>query len=275
MLLREVEYARPKTVDEAIELLAANDGARALAGGQTLINVMKARAASPDVLVDLQDLDDLRGVRDLGNGSVEIGAMTTCSQLVRDEAAGARSILGEVAGRIADVQVRNRGTIGGNVCSNDPTNHFPPLLVALDASFTIRGGDGERSVQANEFFLGVYMTAAGPGELLTTITIPPGGQDGFAAVTIGKDGTGIVTAAASLNGGARIAIGCVDAVPVRASAMEERIGSDFSDESVRAAAEGLGATLDPPSDVHASADYRRHLAEVLAVRAVAAARERR
>ena len=275
MLLREVEYARPKTIDEAIELLAANDGARALAGGQTLINVMKARAASPDVLVDLQDLDDLRGVRDLGNGSVEIGAMTTCSQLVRDEAAGARSILGDVAGRIADVQVRNRGTIGGNVCSNDPTNHFPPLLVALDASFTIRGADGERSVQANEFFLGVYMTAAGPGELLTKITIPPGGQDGFAAVTIGKDGTGIVTAAASLNGGARIAIGCVDAVPIRASAMEDRIGSDFSDESVRAAAQGLGATLDPPSDVHASADYRRHLAEVLAVRAVAAARERR
>ena len=275
MLLREVEYARPKTVDEAIELLAANDGARALAGGQTLINVMKARAASPDVLVDLQDLDDLRGVRDLGSGSVEIGAMTTCSQLVRDEAAGARSILGEVAGTIADVQVRNRGTIGGNVCSNDPTNHFPPLLVALDASFTIRGADGERSVPAKEFFLGVYMTAAGPGELLTKITIPPGGQDGFAAVTIGKDGTGIVTAAASLNGGARIAIGCVDAVPVRASAMEDRIGSDFSDESVRAAAKGLGVTLDPPSDVHASADYRRHLAEVLAVRAVAAARERR
>jgi aerobic carbon-monoxide dehydrogenase medium subunit len=275
MLLREVEYARPHTVEEAIELLSANDGARALAGGQTLINVMKARAASPDVLVDLQDLDDLRGVHDLGNGSVEIGAMTTCSQLVRDEAAGARSILGEVAGRIADVQVRNRGTIGGNVCSNDPTNHFPPLLVALDASFTIRSADGERTVSANEFFLGVYMTAAGPGDLLTKITIQPGGQDGFAAVTIGRDGTGIVTAAASLNGGARIAIGCVDAVPVRASAMEQRIGSDFSDESVRAAVQGLGATLDPPSDVHASADYRRHLAEVLAVRAVAAARDRR
>src|SRR3954452_3985197 len=117
MLLREVEYARPKTVDEAIELLAANDGARALAGGQTLINVMKARAASPDVLVDLQDLDDLRGVRDLGNGSVEIGAMTTCSQLVRDEAAGARSILGEVAAKIADVTERNVAGAVGDVYS--------------------------------------------------------------------------------------------------------------------------------------------------------------
>jgi aerobic carbon-monoxide dehydrogenase medium subunit len=275
MLLREVEYARPTSVEEALGLLSQNDGARALAGGQTLINVMKARAASPDVLVDLQDLEELRGVRDLGSGSVEIGAMTTYSDLIGDEAAGARSILGEVSAMIADVQVRNRGTIGGNVCSNDPTNHLPPLLVALDASFTIVGSGGERTVTADEFFLGVYLTAAGPGELLTKITIPPGGQDGFAAVTIGRDGTGIVTAAASLNGGARVAIGCVDAVPVRARRMEEKIGSDFSDESVRAAAEGLGATLDPPSDVHASADYRRHLAEVLAVRAVVAARERR
>jgi carbon-monoxide dehydrogenase medium subunit len=276
MLLREVQYARPKTVEEAVGLLAADDGARPLAGGQTLLNVMKARAASPDVLVDLQDLDQLRGVRDLGSGSVEIGAMTTYSQLMTDEAAGARSILGEVASTIADVQVRNRGTIGGNVCSNDPTNHLPPLLVALDASFTIVGPAGaERTVSADEFFVGVYMTAAGPGELLTKITIPPGGQDGFAAVTIGRDGTGIVTAAATLNGGARIALGCVDAVPVRASQMEERVGSDFSDANVRAAAEGLGATLDPPGDVHASADYRRRLAEVLAARAVIAARERR
>jgi aerobic carbon-monoxide dehydrogenase medium subunit len=275
VLLAEVEYARPKTVEEAISLLAGHDGARALAGGQTLVNVMKARAASPDVLVDLQDLEELRGLRDLGNGSVELGAMTTYTQLISDEAAGARSILGEVAAMIADVQVRNRGTVGGNVCSNDPTNHLPPLLVALGATFTIAGSGGERTVPADEFFLGVYMTAAGPGELLTKITIPPGGQDGFAAVTIGRDGTGIVTAAASLDGGARIAIGCVGAVPVRAHQMEERIGSDFSDESVRAAAEGLGATLDPPADVHASADYRRHLAEVLAVRAVVAARERR
>ena len=212
---------------------------------------------------------------DLGNGSVEIAAMTTYTQLMSDDAAGARSILGDVAAMIADVQVRNRGTIGGNVCTSDPTNHFPPLLVALDATFTIVGPNGERTVPAEDFFLGVYMTAAGPGELLTKITIPPGGQDGFAAVTIGKDGTGIVTAAASLNGGARVTLGCVDAVPVRARQMEERIGSDFSDDNVRSAAEGLGATLDPPSDVHAPADYRRHLAEVLAVRAVVEARERR
>jgi Aerobic-type carbon monoxide dehydrogenase, middle subunit CoxM/CutM homologs len=276
MLLREVEYARPKSVAEAIGLLSANDGARALAGGQTIVNVMKARAAAPDVLVDLQDLAELRGIRDTGKGSVEIGAMTTYTDLIRDEAAGARSILGEVAAMIADVQVRNRGTIGGNVCSNDPTNHFPPLLAAMDASFTIVGTDGERTVSSDDFFLGVYMTAAGPGELLTKITIPAGGQDGFAAVTIGKDGTGIVTAAASLNGGVRIAIGCVSSVPVRATQMEERLHvGDLSEETVREAAKGLGASLDPPSDVHASAEYRKHVAEVLAVRAVLQAKERK
>src|SRR5918912_3073660 len=118
MLLREVEYARPTSVGDAVRLLAERDGARALAGGQTLINVMKARAASPDVLVDLQDLEELRGIRDLGNGSVEIGAMTTYAQLISDDAAGARSILGDVVSTIADVQVRNRGTIGGNVCTS-------------------------------------------------------------------------------------------------------------------------------------------------------------
>src|ERR1043165_9547874 len=145
MLLRDVQYVRPQSVEEAVDVLAAHDGARALAGGQTLVNVMKSRAASPDVLVDLQDLDELRGVRDLGNGSVEIGAMTTYAALSSNEAAGARSILGEVASSIADVQVRNRGTIGGNVCSNDPTNHLPPLLVALDATLSIVGtGSAER-----------------------------------------------------------------------------------------------------------------------------------
>jgi aerobic carbon-monoxide dehydrogenase medium subunit len=275
MLLREVEYARPQTVEEAIRLLAANDGARPLAGGQSLINVMKARAASPDVLVDLQDLEELRGIRDAGSGALEIGAMTTYAELIADDAAGARSILGEVASSIADVQVRNRGTIGGNVCFSDPTNHFPPLLVAMNAQFTIRGPDGERTVPAEEFFVGVYMTAAGPGHLLTRITLPPGGQDGFSAVTVGRDGAMIVSAAASLNGGARVAIGCVGATPVRATEMEQRIGEDFSVDNVRAAAEGVGEALDPPADVHASADYRRRLAEVLAVRAVLRARERR
>jgi len=267
MLLPEVEYARAESVADAVRLLGQNQNARPLAGGQTLINVMKARAASPDVLVDLADIGELHGIELGSDGTLEIGAMTTYSEVIDSAEARARPILGEVCNQIADVQVRNRGTIGGNVCSNDPTNHLPPLLVAIGAAMTIVGPDGERVVSAEDFFLGVYLTAAGPGELLTKISVPPGKGDGFAAVPIGKDGTCIVNVAASLDGGAvRLAIGCVDAVPVLLKPQSTE------DDAVRAAVQG--ANLDPPWDVHASADYRRHLAEVLAPRAVAQAEGR-
>jgi carbon-monoxide dehydrogenase medium subunit len=156
--------------------------------------------------------------------------------------------------------VRNRGTIGGNVCSSDPTNHLPPLLVALGATFTVVSSDSEREVAAQDFFLGVYMTAAGPGELLTKVTVPAGRSDGFASVPIGVDGTCIVNAAASVNGGVRVALGCVAATPVLVEA------PSAEPEAVRGAVRE--AALDPPSDVHASADYRRHLSEVVAARAV-------
>src|SRR2546428_1736483 len=162
MLLREVEYARPASVQEALRLLAEHEGARALAGGQTLINVMKARAASPDVLVDLHDLEELRGIELGADGTLELGAMTTYAELIASPEARARPILGEVCAQIADVQVRNRGTIGGNVCSSDPTNHLPPLMVAIGAELTVTGVDGERTVPADDFFLGVYLTAVGP-----------------------------------------------------------------------------------------------------------------
>ena len=129
MLLSEVGYARPAGVEEAVRLLGENDGARALAGGQTIVNVMKARAAAPDVLVDLNGLDELRTIRRTADGGLEVGAMATYTEMVRSAEIGeARPILAEVAGQIADVQVRNRGTIGGNVCSNDPTNHLPEEL---------------------------------------------------------------------------------------------------------------------------------------------------
>ncbi len=266
MLLSEVGYARPETLEQALEVLAENSGARALAGGQTLINVMKARAASPDMLVDLNGLEELRGIELAGDGTLTIGAMTTYTGLMRSAEAKARPILGEVCATIADVQVRNRGTIGGNVCSNDPTNHLPPLMVAVRAEMTIAGRGGERTVPAADFFLGVYMTAVGPGELLTRISIPPGRHDGFASVPIGKDGTCIVNAAASANGALRVALGCVGAVPALLKPASEE--AEAVRDAVRAAA------IDPPSDVHASGDYRRHLAEVVAARAVHQASER-
>jgi carbon-monoxide dehydrogenase medium subunit len=268
MLLAEVEYARPASVGEALRLLSEHDGARPLAGGQTLINVMKARAASPDVLVDLQDLHELQTIELGPDGTLELGAMATYNDVIDSAEARARPILGEVCAQIADVQVRNRGTVGGNVCSNDPTNHLPPLMVALGATMTIASAGGERTVPAEEFFLGVYLTAAGPGELLTKISIPPGRSDGFAAVTIGKDGTCIVNAAASLDGGTpRIAIGCVEAVPVVV------LPDSAEEQAVRDAVRS--SSFEPPADVHASADYRRHLAEVLAARAIRQASERR
>ncbi len=262
MLLRELDYARPGSVDEAVKLLGAREDARALAGGQSLVNVMKTRVASPELVVDLNRIEALRGIANDG-GALVIGSMTTYAAIVASpEVAAIRPILAEVARTIADVQVRNRGTIGGNVCSNDPTNHFPPLLAALEAELTIRGTNGERTVSAEEFFEGVYLTAVQPGELLTNVRIPAKGdaRDGWAAATLGVEGTGIVNVAATVSGGtARIAIGCVAATPVvvTASADETAIR-----DAVRS------ANLDPPSDVHASADYRRHLAEVLAARAV-------
>ena len=176
MLLREVSYARPATVEEAVSLLGEHDGARALAGGQTLVNVMKQRAASPDVLVDLADLDELRTITVSGT-TLEIGAMATLSSIMRSsEVEVSRPILAEVAATVADVQVRNRGTLGGNICVNDPTNHFPPLLVALGASMTIRSAAGERTVSVDEFFVGVFETVVREGDLLTRISVPAGRQ---------------------------------------------------------------------------------------------------
>jgi carbon-monoxide dehydrogenase medium subunit len=269
MLLRQVEYARPETVDEAVRLLASREDARALAGGQSLVNVMKTRVAAPELVVDLNRIKELRTIETGANGELVIGAMVTYDELIRSpEVQAARPILAEVAQTIADVQVRNRGTVGGNLCVNDPTNHLPPLCATTGATMTIRALEAERPVSSDEFFQGVYLTAVTPGEMLTRVTIPvraAGEGDGWASVTLGKEGTGIVNVAATVRDGqARIAIGCVSATPIVVEAEADEV-------SVRKAV--ADADLDPPSDVHASADYRRHLAQVLAWRATSQALE--
>ena len=249
-----------------MRLLSAHDGARALAGGQTLTNVMKARAAAPDVLIDLNGLDELRTISRAGDGSLEVGAMATLSQLIRSsEVAEARPILGDVASQVADVQVRNRGTIGGNICSNDPTNHLPPLVAALGATMTIRSDDGERTVTSDEFFVGVYMTAVGPGELLTRITIPAadGANDGFASITIGRDGTCMVNAAATVaDGQARIGLGCVAATPLFVTSATDE--APFAKRCVAQVSTRRPTSMRRPIT-------ESHLSEIVAIRAVEAA----
>ncbi len=281
MLLSPVAYVRPSSLPEALQALQAHDNARVLAGGQTLINVMKTRFASPEVVVDLAGVAGLDAVAVGADGTLTIGSMVTYDTIDRSEAVrGVRPVLSDVATVIADQQVRNRGTIGGNICASDPTNHFPPLLVALGATMTIAGSAGERTVSADEFFAGVYMTAVDANEILTSIEIPAPATsqgDAFESLTIGKEGTGIVTVAVSLrcNGTieqARVVVGCVSATPVRATSLEDALeGAAPTSENIDKAAQGLGGSLDPPSDVHASAEYRSHIAEVIARRAVTAA----
>jgi carbon-monoxide dehydrogenase medium subunit len=277
MLLAATEYVRPASVEEALDALGANAGARVLAGGQTLINVLKHRAASVALLVDVSRLAELRFIDVRPDGSATIGAATTYAELERSaELRAAQPVIGEVAAGAVDRQVRARGTIGGNACFADPASNYPPLLVALDASMEIAGPGARRSVPAAEFFLGLYRTAVGPGELLTAITLPPlsGAGVGYRSLQIAADSWALARAVAWVRGSAtieaaRVVLGCVAGTPVRAAATEALlVGGPASAEAVSAAAAAAGEGLEPPSDVHASGGYRREMAAVMAKRAL-------
>lgn len=280
MLLRQVAYVRPGSVEEAVLALSENDEARVLAGGQTLVNVMKLRVASPRVLVDISGLEELSYVRSGDGGGVDIGAATIYDDLASSsELDDGYRVVREVAGGVGDPQVRNRGTVGGNVCLNDPTSNFPPLMAVLDASFNIVGPDGERSVGVGEFFAGSYGTALRDGELLRSITLPAP-RDGAGAAWVPLRAAhlswSMMTVAAwlRLSGDtideARMAVGCVHGSPVRVENLESALrGVSVDDASaIEEATAGLGDDLEPPSDVHASADYRREMASVVARRAI-------
>ena len=280
MLLESVEYTRPATVEEALAALASNEGAAPLAGGQSLINVLKNRVASVALLVDITRLAELRNVDARSDGSLEIGACVTYDELDRSaEVRRGHAILADVAGRIEDQQIRNRGTIGGNCCLSDPTNNLPPLLIALGATMNIQGGAGIREVPAEDFFHGYFSTAVERGELLRSIALPalePNAGAGYNSLTIAGDSKAIVRAAAYLRGNgtieeARVVLSVVGPRPIRHAGMEERLrGQPATDETVAAASEavGDGDDLSPPTDAHASADYRRRMARVVARRAV-------
>lgn len=277
MLLEPVEYARPESVAEALEALGSREGAAPLAGGQSLLNVLKNRVASVELLVDISGLEELRRIEADG-GALEIGACVTYDEIDRSpEVRDSHPILSRVAGHIEDQQIRNRGTIGGNCCLSDPTNNLPPLLMALGATMNVQSSSGARQVPADEFFRGYFMTAVEPGEILSSISIPAlagDGGAGYNTLTVASDSKAIVRAAAMVRGDgtieeARVVLAVVGPVPIRHSGMEEALrGSSASAEAVREAAAAIGDEIEPISDTHGSADYRRKMARVVARRAV-------
>lgn len=263
-------------------MLASNPGARPLAGGQSLLNVLKHRAAEVEAVIDISRLEELREI-DAAGGGLEIGAACTYDQIAASDAvAAAHPKVAEVAAGLVDQQVRCRGTIGGNACFNDPGSNYPPLLVALEATMRVKGPNGEREVAAEAFFRDTYSVELGPGELLRSIVIPAadGTSVGYSSLQFGEDSWAVARAVARVrcNGTIaepRVVIGCVSGAQPRAASTERALdGAEPSAEAIAAAAEQADEGLETASDAHASAEYRRKMARVMAARAVTEATER-
>ncbi len=279
MILAPVEYCRPDTIDEAIEALNSSPDARALAGGQSLINVLKMRAAAVDLLVDITRLEELKGIVRHDDGSLEIGAGVTYAELAEsDVLAGDPRAIAQVAADTVDPQVRHRGTIGGNVCHADPINNFPPLMVALGATMHVVGPDGAaRDVAAEEFFTGFFTTAVEEGELLKSITIPAlsdGASVGYVDLEIGEAAARAVAVVRTEDdqiAEARLVIGCLP-IPTRRPEVEQAlVGTPVTEEAVAEATAGAAEGVEPLSDADATAEYRKAVIPVVAKRAVLAA----
>lgn len=275
MIPAPFDYQRASSVDEAVGLLAEHgDEAKLLAGGHSLLPLMKLRLAQPAVLVDIGGIADLSFVSDGPDGSVRIGALTrhhdlAGSDLLREQL----PLLAEVAGQIGDPQVRHRGTIGGSIAHGDPASDMPAALLALRATLVVRGPGGEREIAADDFFTGFLETALAPDEVLTEIRVPavPGAGWAFEKFNRRAQDWAIVGVAAVLTDGATgPGVGLVNmgSLPLRAAGVEEalRSGAPAADAAARAD-EGT----EPPNDLNASPEYRRHLARVLVRRALEAA----
>lgn len=276
MIPASFEYVRPSSVDDAVRALAeAGDDAKVLAGGQSLLPVLRLRLAEPAVLVDLGGIAGLRGVRADGDRLV-IGAMTTHAELA---ALGEKApLLALAAETVGDRQVRHRGTLGGSLSHADPAGDLPSVAVALDAEITIVGPNGSRTVPASGFFVDLFTTALQPDELITEVSFPK--LDGWTAHytkvnrTAQAWATVAVAAAVRRENGAitqaRVALTNMGPTPVRATAVEQALtgqSPDAIDSAAAYAAEGTS----PADDSSASAEYRRHLVTVLTRRALTAA----
>ena len=268
MIPAAFDYQRPTSVDEALSLLTEHgDEAKVLAGGHSLLPLMKLRLATPGVLVDVGRLSELSYVRDEGD-AVAIGALTRhrdveISELLRNEV----PLLAYTASLVGDPQVRHRGTIGGSVAHGDPASDLPAAVLALGATLVARGPGGERTIPAAEFFQGFLETALAPDELLTEIRVPKTGRGGWSYQKFNRRAQdwAIVGVAAVHNGTTGVALVNMGSTPLRATAVEQALASGASaSDAAAAAAEGI----EPPADLNASSEYRRHLAQVLVRRAL-------
>jgi len=283
MIPARFDYVKPATLDEAVGALAdGGEDAKVIAGGQSLLPLLRLRLAYPDLLVDVGGLVELSGVTDAGD-SLVIGAGTSHYQLVHDPVVREHcGILAEAAGMVADPAVRHRGTFGGSLAHGDPAGDLPAVALALGATMIARGpGGSEREIAASDFFVDYLTTALQPGEILTGVRVPKLGRDwGYRYEKFHRTAqawaiVGVAALARRSDGHvaeARIGLTNMGSVPIRAHAAEAATaGAEATRAALNAAAASAADGTEPPADLHGAPDYRRHLARVLTGRALAAA----
>jgi carbon-monoxide dehydrogenase medium subunit len=279
MIPTQFDYISAKSVDEAVTLLAKHkDDAKLLAGGHSLLPAMKLRLMQPKVLIDISRIKDLNYIRE-DKGQIRIGAMTTHFQIESsDLLRRVCPLLTETASHLGDVQVRNRGTIGGSIAHADPAADWPAAILALDAEIVVAGGKGQRSIKADQFFVELLTTALQPGELVREIAFatPKGQGQAYVKVRHPASGFAVVGVAVNLTRdssgkcqSAGVGITGVSPVPYRAKGVEDALkGSQLDAKSLSAAASHAADKIEANSDLFASAEYRKHLAEVYTRRAL-------
>ncbi len=282
MIPAKFDYVRPSSLAEAVRALASGgDDAKVIAGGQSLMPLLRLRLAYPSLLVDIGGLGELSGVRDTGDALV-IGATTTHYSLIRDPLIRDHcGLIAATAATVADPAVRHRGTIGGSLAHADPAGDLPAVVVALDATLLATGPGGDREIAAADFFVDYLTNVLGPGEILTAVRVPKLGHgwgfryEKFQPTAQAWAIVGVAGLVRRDNGHvaeARIGLTNMGTVPVRARAAEAAAaGKPASREALAAAAAHADEGSDPPSDLRGAADYRRHLARVLTGRALAGA----
>ncbi len=282
MIPAKFGYVRPASLAGAIDALASSDeDAKVIAGGQSLIPLLRLRLADPGLLVDIGKLAELRGVVDEG-ATLRIGALTTHYELAHDPVIAAHcGLVAQAAATVADPAVRHRGTLGGSLAHADAAGDLPAVAVALGATLLAQGPAGEREIPATEFFVDYLTTPLAPDEIVTAVRVPKLGAgwgyryEKFHRTAQAWAIVGVAAAVRRANGQvaeARVALTNMGMVPVKASAVEAAVaGIPATAQSLREAASHADETAQPPSDLHGSAEYRRHLARVLTGRALAAA----